>query len=109
VGYASPDAALQSLLYAVSKGDVKGFLGGITDELQKTMELTADGKSSGEVLAAIAAETAHLKAVRVLGREAQADDTVLVTAAFEEENSTATKKLLVKKVGTEWKFSGDMQ
>jgi hypothetical protein len=109
VGYATPDAAIQSALYAASKGDVKGFLGGITDEVQKTLELGPDGNSSGGLLAAMAAETAKLKAVRVLGREAQADDTIVVTAAFDEENGTATRKLLVKKVGGEWKFSGYMQ
>ncbi len=109
VGYASPEAALQSSLYAASKGDVKGFLRGITGEVQKTMESAADGNSGGGLPAVMAADTDHLKAVRVLGREAQADDTVVLTAALEEENGTVTKKLLMKKVGTEWKFSGDME
>jgi hypothetical protein len=109
MGYASPEAALQSSLYAASQGDVNGFLGGITGEVQKTMELGADGKPSGGLMAVMAAQAAHLKAIHVLGREAQADDTVMVTAAFEEENETVTRKLLVKKAGTVWKFSGYTQ
>jgi hypothetical protein len=33
----------------------------------------------------------------------------MVTAAFEDENETVTRKLLVKKAGTVWKFSGYTQ
>jgi hypothetical protein len=108
-GYASPDAAILSSIYAASRGDVQGFLGSITDEVQKSMEMAPDGKSNEALKAVLAAQTGRLKAVRVLGRETQADDSVVVTAAFEEEGGTATKKLLVKKVGTEWKFSGYAQ
>jgi hypothetical protein len=42
----------------------------------------------------------------VVNREVQADETVVLTAAFEEGTDTHTTKLLMKKIGNEWKISG---
>jgi hypothetical protein len=39
----------------------------------------------------------------------QADDTVVLTAAFEDGTDTHTSKLLMKKVGNDWKISGPPQ
>lgn len=106
VGYASPEAALQSSIWAGNKGDLKTFLGGTTGELQKMVEKDLEGKSESEVSAKVLAESARLKSVRVLNREVQADDTVVLTAAFEDGTDTHTTKLLMKKIGNEWKLSG---
>ena len=43
------------------------------------------------------AEVAGLKSVRIVNREVRAEDTVVLTAEFEEENTTHTSKLLMKK------------
>ena len=48
-GYASPDAALQSSLWAASKGDLKTVVGGTTGEMQKEMEKDLETKSESEV------------------------------------------------------------
>ena len=109
VGYASPDAALQSNVWAGNKGDFKTFLGGITGEAQKMVEKDIEGKSESEVAANVLEETARLKSIRVLNREVQADDTVVLTAQFEAENHTSTTKLLMKKIGNDWKISGPVQ
>jgi hypothetical protein len=108
-GYASPDAALQSSVWAGNKGDFKTFLGGITGEMQKLVEKDIEGKSESEVSAKVLEETARLKSIRVLNREVQADDAVVLTAQFEAENHTSTTKLLMKKIGNEWKLSGPPQ
>jgi hypothetical protein len=47
-----------------------------------------------------------IKSVRVLNREVQSDDTAVVTAAFEDRTDTHTVKLLMKKIGNDWKLSG---
>ena len=105
-GYTSPDAALQTSVWAASKGDLKALLGSTTGELQKQVEKDLDGKSESEATVRAMDEVARLKSVRVLNREVQADDTIVLTAAFEEGTDTHTTKLLMKKIGNEWKISG---
>jgi hypothetical protein len=47
-----------------------------------------------------------MKSVRVVSREAQGDDTVVLTAEFEGRTDSHTEKLVLKKIGNEWKVSG---
>jgi hypothetical protein len=107
-GYASPDAALQSSFWAADNGDVKTFLSGTTGEMLKNVQEQMDGKSETEASAKAMAEVASLKSVRVLNREAQDDATVVLTAAFEEETRVETNRLIMKKIGTDWRLSGHL-
>jgi hypothetical protein len=106
-GYGSPEAALQSSFWAANQGDLKTFMGGITGETLEKVENDFEGKFEGEIAAMTKAEVGRLKSVRVRSREAQADDTVVLTVEFEEENQVVTEKLLMKRIGNEWKLSGD--
>jgi hypothetical protein len=107
-GYATPDAALQSSFWAANKGDVKTFLGGIEGEILQQVQSDAGGKSQDEMSAKTIAEVASLKSVRILNREARAEDAVVLTAEFVEEAGTQTNKLLMKKFGNDWKLSGHL-
>jgi len=100
-GFVTPVAAFQSYLCAASKGDVESFRTTITGDAQKTMELQPESIAQ----AFLSGLVAGIKSVRVLHREVQADDTVVLTAAFAKETGNELRKLLMKKVGTEWKFS----
>jgi len=51
-------------------------------------------------------EVSNLKSVQVLNRDFQSDDTAVLTATFEDGDQTHTTKLLLKKVGNEWKLAG---
>jgi hypothetical protein len=108
-GYASPDAALQSYLWAANNGDTKVVRAGATGEELKQIDRELGGKSETEVSTSAKDDFANLKSVRVLNREVQADDTVVLTAVFEERTNTSTVKLLMKKIGNGWKFSGPAQ
>ena len=55
------------------------------------------------------AQTASLKSVSVLNSEAQGDDAVVLTAAFDDGTGPHTMKLLMQKIGNDWKFSGHAQ
>jgi hypothetical protein len=105
-GYASPDAALQTFFWAGNNGDLKTVLSATTGEIQEEVKRDLEGKSENEASAKAIAEFASLKSIRVLDREVQADDTVVLTASFEDAKRTETGKLLMKKVGNEWKLSG---
>jgi hypothetical protein len=50
-----------------------------------------------------------LQSVRVLNSEAQDDNTVVLSAEFEDRTETHTTKLLLKKIGDDWKLSGAVQ
>ena len=108
-GYASPDAALQSLVWAGNNGDLKTMLASTTGDARKEMEQQFGGKPETEASIRVMDDTAGLKSVRLLNRDVQADDTVVLTAAFEDRTDTQTLKLLLKKVGNEWKLSGKAQ
>jgi hypothetical protein len=105
-GYASPDAALQSSLWAANSGDLKVLLASATGDVRKMMEEQFGGKSESETSIRAMDEVSGLKSVRVLNREVQADDTVVLTAAFEDRTETHTSKLLMKKIGDDWKLFG---
>ena len=109
VGYGSPDASLQTSIWAANKGDVKALLAGMTGELQQMVQKDLSGKSDSEAAAKAADEVANLKSVRVLNRDVQADDTVVLTAVFEEGDRTETNGLVLKRVGNDWKLSGHSQ
>jgi len=108
-GYASPDAALQSFFWAANNGDLKAMLASVTGDVRKAMEEEFKGKSESESSIRARDHVIGLKSVRVLNREVQADDTVVLTATFEDRTETHTAKLLVKKIGNEWKLSGEAQ
>jgi type II secretory pathway component PulJ len=109
MGFASADAALQSSLWAANNGDLKTFLASTTGELQKM--IAADLKDKSETEASIKAmeEVNGIKSIRVLNREAQDNDTVIITAELEGPTDSQTQKLMLKKVGSEWKVAGKPQ
>ena len=107
-GYASPSAAVQSCLWAASRGDVKAFMQGVTGDAQKIAETLLAGKSQTEISAAVAAMFAGVTSFRVVSREVQSEDTVILTTASEEASGTVTKKAVLKKVGDEWKLAGEL-
>jgi hypothetical protein len=88
---------------------LKALLASATGEVRKQMEEELGGKSESEASIRAMDQVISLKSVRVLNREVQADDTVVVTAAFEDRTDTHTVRLLMKKIGNDWKLSGPAQ
>ena len=107
-GYASPDAALQSSLWAANNGDAKAVLAGTTGELQKRIEADLSTKSENETSAKAMDEVSGLQSVRILDRAVQPDGTVLLTVSFEGPYDTHTGKLILQQVGSDWKIAGGM-
>jgi len=108
-GYGSPDAALQSSLWAANNGDLKALLASTTGDLRKMVEADLAGKSPEEASIKAMDEVINFKSVRVLNRETQGDDSAVLTVAIEDKRETQTVKMLMKKVGNEWKISGPAQ
>ena len=108
VGYASPNASLQTSFWAANKSDLKALLGGMTGEIQEKVQKDIEGKSESEASARAMGEVARLKSVRVLNREVRDDETVVLTAEFDDNNRTEVNRLLMKKIGSDWKLSGHL-
>jgi hypothetical protein len=105
-GYASADATLQSSLWAANNGDLKALLASTTGEMQKMMAEDFKGKSEAEASIRAMDEVSGMKSVRVVNREVQSDDTRVLTLEIEGRTDTQTQKLMLKKIGNEWKLSG---
>jgi len=108
-GYASPDAALQTFVWAASEGDLKTLLGSVTGEAQKRIEKDLEGKSEGEASRKAIDDAINLKSVRVYHRNVQSDDTVIIQAGYENGRITYVEKLFMKKIGNEWKLSDKLR
>jgi hypothetical protein len=105
-GQTTPEAAFQTAIWATSNGDLKALLASATGELRQMIEKDIEGKSESEASIKAMDEVMGVKSIRVLSREVQGNDTVVLTAAFEERNNVHVEDLLMKRVGNDWKLSG---
>jgi Domain of unknown function (DUF4878) len=103
-GYASPDAALQSTIWAASQGDLKTMLAASSPEFRTEMEKEWENKTEAQIAQELRKETEKIAAYRILDRETVSDDEVVLNV-YTEGNNRA-KKLSMKKYGNEWKFAG---
>ena len=105
-GFASPDDALRSSLWASDNGNLKALFDSTTGQLRQTLEQQYVGKSADEAAIEAMDEVVNYKSVQVLNRDYQSEDTAVLTAAMEIGDQTNTVKLVMKKVGNEWKIAG---
>jgi hypothetical protein len=80
----------------------------MTGEIQAKVQKDIEGKSESEASARAMGEVARLKSVRVLNREERDDETVVLTAEFDDNKRTEVNRLLMKKIGNDWKLSGHL-
>src|SRR3989442_826841 len=101
VGYADPESALQTLTWAMSKGDLKMMLESVSPEEGGKVSKEFEGKSESE----IAAKASEITAFRILKKQAISDDEVVLTVFGDGMDEIV--KLRFKRFGTEWKMSGE--
>jgi hypothetical protein len=107
VGYANPESAFQSAVWAMNNGDVKTVLGSMAPAELARMQAEWAGKSETEIAAKVSAEFAKVKGFRILKKEALSDDEVVLTLYVEGlgENE-GTPRMKLQRVGNEWKAAG---
>jgi RNA polymerase sigma factor (sigma-70 family) len=107
VGYADPESAFQSTVWALSNGDVKTMLASMTpDELARAHRRWAD-KSEAEIAANTRAEFEKVKGFRILKKEARSDDEVVLTLYVEGlDPNEGTPRMKLQRVGNEWRVAG---
>jgi hypothetical protein len=105
-GFASPDDALRSSLWASKNGNLQALLDSATGQLLQMIQKEFEGKSADEAAMLAMDEVMNLKSVQVLNREYQSADTAVLTTAFEDGTQTHTNRLLLKRIDNQWKLAG---
>jgi len=109
LGYATPEACLESTLYAISKADYNTIMGSLTPQeaqrLQKEMD--AANRSPEEVAEKIRRETAKTSSYQILERkDVSPNESMLLIYGSGEDK---VQRVLLQKIGEEWRFAGSAE
>ena len=103
-GYATPDAALQSTLFAMTQGDHNAFLASLSPEEAQRVAKQAEGKTPEQMSEKWRRDTGEMTSYRILDRdEVSSEEMVLVIYVAGEKKVVPMR---MRKVGEEWKFAG---
>ena len=106
-GYASPDSALETWTWAMTKGDKTMMLQTLTPEARKECEKLLAGKTDEQMKAEAARGAAKLSGYTIQKREVISTNEVIVH--FSMIGSDQVLKMDVKKIGADWKIAGPKQ
>lgn len=106
-GYGSPEAALQTILWAGSNGDLTNFFAGVTGKLRQEAEGDLKKKSTAFISAEMADEFYRCNSVQIMGREVLDENTVVLKVEVGEPDDFRLEPTLMKRVGDQWAFAGE--
>jgi RNA polymerase sigma factor (sigma-70 family) len=110
-GYATPEASVQSMLWAGSRGDFKGFLAACTPEQITRFESKMAGKSGEEISREAKAWANALRDYKITQKDVISENEVHlhIHATPSAEGLRSGKVVVVmQKIGNEWKQEGDL-
>jgi len=103
-GYATPQAAFHSAMFAHSQGDHQTFLASLTGDLATDNQKELNNKMPEQFSENLRRETAKFTGYRILEMdEVSPEETVLMIYYAGESD---TEKVTMRKVGDEWKLAG---
>jgi hypothetical protein len=107
-GYAEPEAALKTSLWAMNNGDVKSYLASWVSgpDLHALFEDQLRDKARAEMAAGakLLAETLGPSiGFHILDKQVKSPDEVILNLSFDGEGKA--RKFVVKKLGSEWKLA----
>jgi len=108
-GYATPEAAIQSLLWAKSVGDVQTFLASSTPEITNQIVASYLKQNSDEARSKfLAGEAKTWSAFQILNRIPLADDEVMLQVQLQVQVNGAPQQgdmmMVLKRIDGEWKY-----
>ena len=103
VGYASPDAALESWTLALSRNDTNAMMQSLTPQGQKAYERILASHTAAQN-AESAKAAAGIPGYTIQKREFIADDDVIITMSI--TGTSEVMKMEFKKIGNDWKLAG---
>jgi len=106
VKYATPEAAFQSSLWAMGKGDMKTFLESLTPEFQSQyMETAGKGKSESELGAINTKIAAMIGDFQTVSNEVKSSDEAILHF---HSGRMGNASVPMKKIQGEWKINGNI-
>jgi hypothetical protein len=103
-GYATPDSTLQSMVWAMSQGDMKTFLAGVSPEGRAMLEKEWENKTEAQIADEGRKEMEKTTGYHILDRKTVSNEEVELQMVMDGENHI--EKISMKKYGNEWKFAG---
>ncbi|MDX1953218.1 MAG: hypothetical protein SFY81_13635 [Verrucomicrobiota bacterium] len=86
-GYGTPEAALQSVMWAMSNGDLQTMLASMTAEGREAFKRQNENKSEAEMSELLIEESKAVSALRPDRKKSQSDTEVIFTLAVKEEDN----------------------
>lgn len=111
VGYATPEASVQSMIWAASQGDLDKLSAGVTTEEMDRFKSRMEGKSPEEIKGGLMAWASAMTDYRITQKEIISGDEVHVHIhATPSADALHSGKvvMVMKKIGNDWKRAGDV-
>jgi type II secretory pathway pseudopilin PulG len=103
-GYATPDAALISAIWAMKEGNPKTYLDSLAPEEKARMSKVWENKSEAEIAAKHQQDVSSITGMRILDRTTVAPDQVQMNVYI--QGADRMEKVSMILVNNEWKFGG---
>lgn len=104
-GYATPEAALQSVVWAMREGDTRTFLASLAPEEMARVQKEWGNKSEAEISADAKRGTDKISNLRILESKTLSDDEVVLNV-YAAGGEDKVQKISMKRIGGEWKLAG---
>jgi RNA polymerase sigma factor (sigma-70 family) len=105
LGFADPESAFQSTLWAMNKGDAKAFLTALSPD-GENFKRVAD-RDENELAAENKKEMEKVTAYKILDKEAVSNNEVILTVYAQGEN--ALTRFRLQRMGDDWKVAGPVK
>jgi len=108
-GYATPEAAYKSLLWARSTGNLETVLAACTPERAKSLRMKLQGKSDDEIRQGLIEEANHMVAYQLAEKEVISDSEVrlhLLVQPYPGHPRVGNDVQDMQKIGNDWKYAG---
>jgi RNA polymerase sigma factor (sigma-70 family) len=103
-GYADPESALQSCMWAANKGDVRALLASLAPAGQQRLA----GKPQGQILTAKdQADYAKMTGYGIVSKQVLSENEVMLEV--HAEGLEQTKKIFMQRIGNEWRLGSESE
>lgn len=103
-GYASPESALVSAIWAMKEGNPQTYLESLTPQEQERMARIWQDKGEGEIAEKHKNDVSSIAGLRVLERQDLSPTEVVMNVYL--EGPGRVEKIRMNQVGQDWKFGG---
>jgi RNA polymerase sigma factor (sigma-70 family) len=110
-GYATPEASVQSVIWAASNGDLDKLSAGVTDEVMAGFKGKMAGKSEDETRRGLMAWASAMKDYKITQKDVVTANEVhlhIHATPSAEALHSGKSVIVMRKIGNEWKQAGDV-